>query len=108
MPDKLIDAKDFIRRMATPLEETSLKNINFTIWHLFAEKKMGFMFLFDKVFNQKSAFWKTPLDKLDEYIGRVMRVAHRKSAMDNLYIKMYKAWYAIQFIVRQKLRKLSF
>jgi hypothetical protein len=108
MPEKLIDARDFINRMATPFQGDSLATLNHTIWHLFAEKKLGFMFLFKKVFNPKSNFWKIPTNKLDEYVGKHMGVPKRVSKAEEYLVQAYKAWYALQFIIRQKLRKLSF
>ncbi|QHT70291.1 hypothetical protein GXP67_28385 [Rhodocytophaga rosea] len=108
MPDRLIEAGDLIHRVAAPYQKNSLAAMNYTIWHLLAEKRLGFMFLFKKVFDLKSAFWKIPLDNLDEYISKHMGVSRRKSVIEKYLVRVYKAWYAAQFIVRRKLRKLSF
>lgn len=100
------EAGGFIKRIQTSLEnnEAMPEDLHLTVWHLFAEKKMGFVFLFNKVIDKNSAFWKVPMDLFNSYIGKYMGVPARKSPLEIALLKAYKGWSSLLYLIGKNLK----
>jgi hypothetical protein len=85
---KYREAGTFIKRVWTSrkVNNTTLSDLNLTIWHMISEKQKGIPLLFDQVVNSKSAFWTTPLSKFNLYLGSYLNVPKRQIKLGFLLI----------------------
>lgn len=73
------DAGDIVKRMWTgPDGNRSDEDLNYNIWHLAAEKHLGFPLLFEECINPDSDFWKIDLGEFNIYLGEYLGVPERK------------------------------
>ncbi len=102
------EASDLVKRIWTKpsLNNTSPEDLRLPFWHLLAEKRTGFQFLFQEVHRENSTFWTVPLDSFAAYLGEFVGVPVRKRTYRppvNERVGQYaqRAWRKLQRLVRQ-------
>lgn len=73
------NANSHIKRMWTRARYRNIKrsDIDFSIWHVPAEKAYGMMKLSKEVFTNHSKFWTTNVTDLPQYIGKYVTIPRR-------------------------------
>ena len=76
------DAGDIVKRLWTGHGgKRCSEDLNYDIWHLGAEKHLGFPLLFEECINPDSDFWKIDIDEFHLYLGEYFGIPERKKQL---------------------------